>query len=78
MQGVSFRAATEERAREAGLAGWVANRDDGSVEVVAEGPPDALDGLADWLAHGPSQADVDEVSGSDDGPPQGLDGFRQG
>ena len=77
VQGVFFRASTAERAGELGLVGWVANRDDGTVEVVAEGPADALDRLAGWLAQGPPQAEVDEVRQSDDGPPQGLDGFEQ-
>ena len=39
VQGVFFRGATERRARALGVAGWVRNRDDGSVEAVFEGAP---------------------------------------
>ena len=45
VQGVSFRFYTRDTADELGLTGWVANRYDGSVEVVAEGPRAALDQL---------------------------------
>ena len=44
-----------------GLTGWVANRYDGSVEVVAEGPRAVLDQLLDFLQQGPSMARVDQV-----------------
>ncbi len=61
VQGVSFRFYTRDEATLLGLAGWVANRDDGSVEVVAEGPRSALDRLAVWLHHGPPGARVTDV-----------------
>ncbi len=61
VQGVSFRFYTRDEATLLGLAGWVANRDDGSVEVVAEGPRSALDRLAVWLHHGPPAARVTDV-----------------
>ncbi len=44
-----------------GLTGWVANRYDGSVEVVAEGPREKLDRLLEFLYQGPSMARVDRV-----------------
>lgn len=62
VQGVGFRFATQRRAVELGLAGWVRNLADGSVEVQAEGESAALDELASWLQRGPSFARVDELT----------------
>lgn len=61
VQGVSFRFYTQSQAVALGLTGWVANRSDGSVEVVAEGPRPALHRLLDWLRQGPPLARVDDV-----------------
>ena len=61
VQGVSFRYYTASRARRLGLTGYVRNRDDGSVEVVAEGPHNQLNRLLKWLATGPSYARVTRV-----------------
>lgn len=61
VQGVWFRASTQERARALGLRGWVRNRPGGWVEVVAEGHAEALERLAAWCAEGPPLARVDEV-----------------
>lgn len=61
VQGVNFRYYTHLRASELGVDGWVANRPDGSVEVVAEGPSGALADLLAFLHTGPSLAQVDEV-----------------
>lgn len=61
VQGVGFRWFTRERARRWGLRGWVMNRPDGSVELVAEGPPDCLDGLRADVRRGPPGAFVEEV-----------------
>jgi acylphosphatase len=58
VQGVSFRYYTARQAESLGVAGWVANRWDGSVEVVAEGPRADLQALLDWLGHGPPSATV--------------------
>jgi DNA ligase D-like protein (predicted 3'-phosphoesterase) len=62
VQGVGFRDATQRRARELGLLGWVRNSDDGSVAVHAEGSSDALDALAAFLREGPRGAVVEDVS----------------
>jgi len=75
VQGVSFRDATRTEAESAGLAGWVTNRDDGSVEAVFEGDPAAVEQLVDWCESGPSSADVDEVDASEE-QPQGESGFE--
>ncbi len=64
VQGVNFRSTTVTQARRLGLAGWVRNRSDGSVEVVAEGPRTALDRLLDFLHQGPPGAYVTEVQPS--------------
>lgn len=61
VQGVGFRWATVEQGRRLGLAGWACNLPDGSVEVVAEGPEDALIRLRDWCGHGPPSARVSQV-----------------
>jgi len=61
VQGVNFRYYTQLRAGELGVDGWVANRPDGSVEVVAEGSPHALTELLAFLRTGPSLAQVDEI-----------------
>jgi len=71
VQGVAFRWYTKERARELGLAGWVQNLDDGSVEVWAEGAPSAVDELVRWLAHGPPAARVANVEVVDETPAGG-------
>lgn len=49
VQGVGFRYRTAMKANQLALTGTVQNNDDGSVAVVAEGPPDAVDELLDWL-----------------------------
>ena len=64
VQGVSFRYYTLNRARELGLSGYVRNRGDGSVEVVAEGPRPTLDRLLSFLRAGPRAAFVGEVAAS--------------
>ncbi len=61
VQGVFYRAHTEEKARELGLTGWVANESDGTVQVVAEGPENKVSDLVDWCHGGPSTAKVDKV-----------------
>lgn len=61
MQGVSYRAATVERAQSLQLDGWVKNRADGRVEVVAAGTPAAIATLASWLWQGPPAARVESV-----------------
>ena len=58
VQGVGFRAFTLRQAQQLGLKGWVRNRWDGSVEVVAEGPKGALEDLVRRLERGPISAQV--------------------
>jgi acylphosphatase len=61
VQGVWFRDSTKREAIRLGLSGWVRNCLDGSVEVVAEGPPDKVKTLIEWCHHGPPAARVINV-----------------
>ena len=61
VQGVGFRYFVQRRARDLGLKGWVRNNDDGGVELVAEGPRQALDELERAVAAGPRMAHVTRV-----------------
>ena len=61
VQGVFFRASTQREARRLGLSGWVSNRADGSVEILAEGEDDVLRAFLTWAQRGPGAARVDRV-----------------
>jgi acylphosphatase len=61
VQGVWFRDSCRERARAAGVAGWVRNRGDGAVEAEFEGPAAAVDEVVAWCKTGPPRARVDDV-----------------
>ena len=61
VQGVGFRWFVRERARRLGLAGWVRNLPDGSVEVAASGDPGQLDLLREELLRGPRGASVETL-----------------
>jgi acylphosphatase len=61
VQGVGFRYFVRREALALGVAGWVANREDGSVECVAEGPTEVLERLLSILRAGPPGAIVDQV-----------------
>lgn len=61
VQGVYFRDATRQQAGALGITGWVRNRPDGAVEVLAEGPRPQLDALLNFLSTGPRLARVDKV-----------------
>jgi len=61
VQGVGFRHSAVRHARALGIAGSVANRLDGSVEVVAEGDAASLERMLAWLRRGPPGAHVREV-----------------
>jgi acylphosphatase len=61
VHGVGFRATARSRARSLGVAGWVRNNVDGTVEAELEGPRDRVESLLDWFGRGPSGAWVDDV-----------------
>jgi acylphosphatase len=61
VQGVWFRDSTRRQAVGLGVCGWVKNRPDGKVEVLAEGQEDVVKTLVTWCHHGPSHAGVTRV-----------------
>ncbi|MCK5392371.1 MAG: acylphosphatase [Deltaproteobacteria bacterium] len=61
VQGVFFRASTKDKANELRLTGFVRNRGDGTVEVIAEGGRDQLQKLVDWCRKGPQLSHVNDV-----------------
>jgi acylphosphatase len=61
VQGVFFRAEARARAESLGVAGWIRNAGDGSVEAVFEGDEERVRSMVDWCRRGPSGADVDDV-----------------
>lgn len=79
VQGVGYRYSLCRQAEALGLAGWVRNRLDGSVEALAIGAPEALDRLRQWAHDGPPAARVSRVEATfgeaaSHGP---LEGFVQ-
>jgi acylphosphatase len=61
VQGVWFRESTRREASHLGVFGWVMNRPDGKVEVLAEGPEERVRSLVAWCHHGPAGARVHKV-----------------
>ncbi len=76
VQGVFYRASLIDEARRLGLAGWVRNRRDGSVEAVVQGPPAAVQALIDWAHQGPPRAQVNAVQVGAV-PAQAITGFER-
>jgi len=69
VQGVGFRFHTDRVAQELGVAGWVRNRRDGSVEAMVSGTPKAVEKIIAWARHGPRLAivtgiEINEGTGS--------------
>ena len=80
VQGVWFRAWTEETAMRLGLQGWVRNRRDGTVEALFDGAVDAVEAMLEACREGPRLAQVTSVEGHDQPAPeagQGTPGFHQ-
>jgi acylphosphatase len=76
VQGVGFRWFVEREAHILGIAGWVRNNADGSVEVLAQGTRDQLAGLLSRLRQGPRAARVDAVEESETRAVAGINSFR--
>jgi len=74
VQGVFFRARTQEQAARLGVAGWVSNQPDGTVAGHFEGTADAVAELLEWCRTGPERARVDDVRVTDV-EPGGASGF---
>ncbi|NYZ78958.1 acylphosphatase [Candidatus Micrarchaeota archaeon] len=64
VQGVFFRSSTEEKASNLGLTGWVKNRRDGSVEILAEGEREQLEALLAWCGKGSEGSRIDKIEHS--------------
>lgn len=75
VQGVFFRDTCRQEATARGVAGSAANRDDGSVEIVLEGPPAAVEEVIAWARHGPDAARVDGVGVHEEQPRGDVRGF---
>ncbi|MBI4971427.1 MAG: acylphosphatase [Candidatus Omnitrophica bacterium] len=75
VQGVFFRAHADSEAKKLGLKGWVRNRADGTVEIVAEGERKALDRLKEWAHHGPPSARVTDVKVNYEPPTDEFENF---
>ena len=75
VQGVFFRDSTRRLADRHGVAGWVRNNSDGTVEAVFEGEAEAVERLLGFVREGPRGAEVSRVEVSEE-EPEGLSGFR--
>lgn len=78
VQGVFFRDSVRKRALSEGVVGWVRNREDGAVEALLEGAPDAVQAVIDFCSQGPSRAEVGDVEVIDEsvGSGEPLRGFE--
>jgi acylphosphatase len=75
VQGVFFRDTARRMANARNVGGWITNRDDGAVEAVFEGEPDAVKEMITFAREGPRGAAVEEVDVSEE-EPEGLSSFR--
>lgn len=69
VQGVGYRNALQAEATRLGLAGWVRNRSDGTVEALVAGPANAVEALIEWSRRGPPAARVSRVDDVPASPP---------
>jgi acylphosphatase len=76
VQGVNFRATAVREALRLAITGRVWNRDDGAVELIAEGSGGALASLQNWLNEGPPGAEVRAVDRTDLGGKPRYEGFN--
>ena len=74
VQGVFFRDTMRRMAQSRGVAGWVTNRPDGTVEVVFEGEPQDVESMLSFSREGPRGAAVERVEEIEE-KPEGLSGF---
>ena len=61
VQGVGYRYALRREAQRQGVAGWVRNRSDGSVEALLQGAAERVAEVVAWARRGPPGSQVDEV-----------------
>jgi acylphosphatase len=74
VQGVFFRDTVRGMADARGVAGWVQNNPDGTVEAVFEGSPQAVFSMVELTRGGPGRAEVDGIDEIEEAP-EGLTGF---
>ena len=72
VQGVGFRQTLRSEAQSLGVAGWVRNRQDGTVEALLQGQPEQVQALVQWARHGPpgarvSRVDITDAAGESNG-----------
>jgi acylphosphatase len=77
VQGVFFRAETRDRACSLGLAGWVRNAPDGTVEAAFEGDDERVESMVEWCRRGPAGAAVEDIDVTWV-EPEGEEGFSIG
>ncbi len=76
VQEVNYRTGARRKVHELGLAGWVKNMPDGTVETVAEGEEETLNQYIQWCKKGPPSARVEEVREKWEEPTGEFQGFR--
>ena len=70
VQGVSYRASARDEAIRLGVRGWVRNLDNGDVEALASGTPEAVTAFVTWCRRGPDEARVTRVTESEAPAPE--------
>ena len=75
VQGVWFRATTQEEAQRLGVSGWVRNTKDGDVEIFMQGQDQEVDQLLEWCHHGPPGARVMDLHAEPDQIDEAVKGF---
>jgi acylphosphatase len=77
VQGVWFREGMRQEAQRLGVAGWVRNRRDGTVEAVVQGSPAAIDAIVAWARRGPEAAEVERLEVAEASGESELDTFEK-
>lgn len=62
VQGVFYRDSMRREAERLAISGWVRNCDDGTVEAMVQGMPEAVEAIVRWAHHGPEQARVERIT----------------
>lgn len=70
-----FRQTARKTATSLGLSGWIRNRRDGEVELVAEGESESVERFIEWCRLGPRMAEVESVEITDEAPREEAGGF---